>query len=160
MANILDHLKRRMRAFDLENYVLSMFTTESYSFATVMHKDFAIEMAHMLTQQFERADHQTRKELAFKPCLPQSLKVFPSIQQEVNGQACILPEVINLVSDDEKEMDENKVDDDQPPSEHHKGDEDKKDDDDYDDDDDDDDDDDAPTPGAEGIAQGQTASSA
>ena len=121
MVNILDHPTRRMRALDLENYVQSMFPIERYSFATVMHKDFLNEVAHQLTQQFEKANQETKMELTFKPCLPQSLKFFPSVQEEVNGQAYTLPEVNNLVSDEEKEMDENKVDDDQPPSEHPKG---------------------------------------
>ena len=84
MTNVLDHQHRRMRAFDLENYVQGMFPTERYIFSTVMHKDFLQEVAHKLSQDFEKADHQNKMELAFKLCLPQSLRLFPSVQEEVD----------------------------------------------------------------------------
>ena len=144
ITRVTDHPTRRARAFDLENYVHAMFPTEQYAFATLMNKNFIKEVAHKFIETFEKADGQTRMEMAFKPILPKSLQCIPSEQEEVNGQLVTLPEVINLVSEDEEETDENNFE--EPPSDHHKDDNDKK------------DDDDAPAPGTGGIAQGNNAS--
>lgn len=111
-----------------------MFPTEQYSFGTLIDKDFVKEVARKLIQAFKQADGQTRLQMAFKPTLPQTQQYIHSEQEEFNGQTITIPEVINLVSEDEeeKETDENNYED--PPFDHHK-DEDKK------------DDDDAPAPG-------------
>ena len=56
LTKVTDHQLRRVRAFDLENYVHAMFPTEQYSFATLMHKDFVKEVARNLIQAFNQED--------------------------------------------------------------------------------------------------------
>ena len=76
------------------------------------------------------------------PALPSKLTTYPTEQEEVNGRMITLPDVINLVSEDEEEMDENDYQ--EPPSEHPNQEAKNK-------SDDDDDQNDDPQPGQGGI---------
>ena len=103
-----------------------MFPTEQYSFGTLMDKEFVKEVARKLIQAFKQADGQTILQMAFKLTLPQTLQYIPSEQEEVNGQTVTIPEVINLVSEDEEEKETDENDYEEPPSNHHKDEDDKR----------------------------------
>ena len=125
-----------------------MFPTELYSHTTLLHEDFIHEVAQKLIAAFKSADAQTQEQMIVDPALPSKLKTYPAEQEEVNGQMITFPDVINLVSEDEEEIDENDYED--PASEHPKDGDKKR----------DDDDDENPTPGAGGIQQGNKGSGA
>ena len=128
---------------NLEDHIHAMFPTESYSFATLMDDGFVQEVATRLVAEFQAADAQTQEEMIANPALPNKLTTYPAEQEEVNGRMITFPNVINLVSEDEEEIDENDFQ--EPPSKHPSQRKNNK------DDDDDDDNNDDPQPGQGGI---------